>query len=374
MITTLYRRLTTSVLALLVVAAVPTASLADSSIQDGDCGILDTELTDGLPHLLDTTVLVNTCDCVPDYMSPGGYEIWTDGNAGGSSIYSEIFAYEMANQCEDAVLLKTENEIVYTDPQGKITDLLLEIDGVKIGVSVTRAFIWPLGTPLTSERAEEILTDKLGDVLLSSANVAAEDKWDQNNGLVMLLPHGYDGQGPEHSSARIERFLTLAANNAFTAAQPSTPASYFHLLRRQALDPRHRPLIVFTPKSMLRNKRATSQPDDFTQGTFQPVIPSTSSKRFDPALTPFQAAPMQKRVEPFSRAALARSTLSEPGRPSTYGHLPSLHTPTISEQSDPDWVAVEVIVDKQIVRDLIPRLKEAGATGIVEYPLNKVIY
>jgi 2-oxoglutarate dehydrogenase E1 component len=95
--------------------------------------------------------------------------------------------------------------------------------------------------------------------------VSGESKWGQQSGVTLLLPHGYEGQGPDHSSARIERFLTLAANNALTAAQPSTPASYFHLLRRQALDPTHRPLIVFTPKSMLRNKRATSAPQDFTQ-------------------------------------------------------------------------------------------------------------
>ena len=104
--------------------------------------------------------------------------------------------------------------------------------------------------------------------------VSGETKWGQQSGVVLLLPHGYEGQGPDHSSARIERFLTLAAANAFTAAQPSTPASYFHLLRRQALDPVHRPLIVFTPKSMLRNKRATSAPEEFTSGEFQPVIPA----------------------------------------------------------------------------------------------------
>ena len=110
--------------------------------------------------------------------------------------------------------------------------------------------------------------------------VSGESKWGQQSGVTLLLPHGYEGQGPDHSSARIERFLTLAANNAFTAAQPSSPASYFHLLRRQALDPAHRPLIVFTPKSMLRNKRATSAPQDFTEGTFEPLIPGTTS---DPA-------------------------------------------------------------------------------------------
>ncbi|MFO6454269.1 MULTISPECIES: multifunctional oxoglutarate decarboxylase/oxoglutarate dehydrogenase thiamine pyrophosphate-binding subunit/dihydrolipoyllysine-residue succinyltransferase subunit [unclassified Aeromicrobium] len=101
---------------------------------------------------------------------------------------------------------------------------------------------------------------------------SGETKWGQKSGVVLLLPHGYEGQGPDHSSGRIERFLTLAANDEMTIAQPSTPASYFHLLRRQNLQSQHRPLIVFTPKSMLRNKLAASQPDDFTSGTFRPVI------------------------------------------------------------------------------------------------------
>ncbi|MCW2800138.1 MAG: kgd [Aeromicrobium sp.] len=101
---------------------------------------------------------------------------------------------------------------------------------------------------------------------------SGETKWGQKSGVVLLLPHGQEGQGPDHSSARIERFLEMCADSAMTIAQPSTPASYFHLLRRQALESEHRPLIVFTPKSMLRNKAATSQPDDFTSGTFRPVI------------------------------------------------------------------------------------------------------
>ena len=101
---------------------------------------------------------------------------------------------------------------------------------------------------------------------------AGETKWGQKSGVVLLLPHGYEGQGPDHSSARIERFMALGADDALTIAQPSTPASYFHLLRKQSLAGEHRPLIVFTPKSMLRNKAAASQPDDFTSGTFRPVI------------------------------------------------------------------------------------------------------
>jgi 2-oxoglutarate dehydrogenase E1 component len=111
--------------------------------------------------------------------------------------------------------------------------------------------------------------------------VSGESKWGQQSGVVLLLPHGFEGQGPDHSSARIERFLTLAANNAFTAAQPTTPANYFHLLRRQALEQQHRPLVVFTPKSMLRNKRATSAPGDFTSGTFSTVIGSDTQRPED---------------------------------------------------------------------------------------------
>jgi 2-oxoglutarate dehydrogenase E1 component len=101
---------------------------------------------------------------------------------------------------------------------------------------------------------------------------SGEAKWQQQSGVVLLLPHGYEGQGPDHSSARIERFLTLAAGDAFTVAQPSSPASWFHLLRRHSLDSEHRPMIVFTPKSMLKRKDAASQPDDFIEGSFEPVI------------------------------------------------------------------------------------------------------
>ncbi|GCD88308.1 multifunctional oxoglutarate decarboxylase/oxoglutarate dehydrogenase thiamine pyrophosphate-binding subunit/dihydrolipoyllysine-residue succinyltransferase subunit [Nocardioides sp. LS1] len=101
---------------------------------------------------------------------------------------------------------------------------------------------------------------------------SGETKWRQQSGVVLLLPHGYEGQGPDHSSARIERFLTMAADEAFVVAQPSTPASYFHLLRQHSLGEEHRPLVVFTPKSMLKRKEAASAPDDFTSGTFRPLI------------------------------------------------------------------------------------------------------
>ena len=108
---------------------------------------------------------------------------------------------------------------------------------------------------------------------------SSETKWRQRSGVVLLLPHGYEGQGPDHSSARIERFLQMAADEAFVVAQPSTPASYFHLLRQHSLGEQHRPLIVFTPKSMLKRKEAASQPGDFTEGTFRPFIADATAEQ-----------------------------------------------------------------------------------------------
>ena len=101
---------------------------------------------------------------------------------------------------------------------------------------------------------------------------SAEQKWGQHSSLVLLLPHGYEGQGPDHSSARIERYLQLCAENNMTVAQPSTPANHFHLLRKQAYSRPRRPLVIFTPKSMLRLKAASSAVSDFTSGSFKEVI------------------------------------------------------------------------------------------------------
>ena len=104
---------------------------------------------------------------------------------------------------------------------------------------------------------------------------AGEAKWNLLSGVVLLLPHGYEGQGPEHSSARVERFIQLAAKHNIQIAQPSNAAQYFHLLRRQALRHWRKPLVVFTPKSMLRHADASSPIADFTQKNFLTVIPDT---------------------------------------------------------------------------------------------------
>ncbi|MER6748410.1 multifunctional oxoglutarate decarboxylase/oxoglutarate dehydrogenase thiamine pyrophosphate-binding subunit/dihydrolipoyllysine-residue succinyltransferase subunit [Streptomyces fungicidicus] len=109
---------------------------------------------------------------------------------------------------------------------------------------------------------------------------SAEQKWAQTSGVVLLLPHGYEGQGPDHSSARPERFLQLCAQNNMTVAMPTSPSNYFHLLRWQAHNPHHKPLVVFTPKSMLRLKAAAAKAEEFTTGQFRPVIGDAS---VDPA-------------------------------------------------------------------------------------------
>ena len=101
---------------------------------------------------------------------------------------------------------------------------------------------------------------------------SGEQKWAQRSAVTLLLPHGQEGQGPDHSSARVERFLQMCAQDNMTVAMPSTPASYFHLLRWQVFSRLTRPLIIFTPKSLLRAKHAVSSKEDFTSGTFQPIL------------------------------------------------------------------------------------------------------
>ena len=113
-------------------------------------------------------------------------------------------------------------------------------------------------------------------IIIDQFIAAAEAKWNLLSGLVMLLPHGYEGQGPEHSSARLERFLQLAAQDNMVIAQPSTAAQYFHLLRRQALRSWRKPLVVMTPKSMLRHPDASSNVADFAADGFLNVIPDHS--------------------------------------------------------------------------------------------------
>jgi 2-oxoglutarate dehydrogenase E1 component len=109
-------------------------------------------------------------------------------------------------------------------------------------------------------------------VIIDQFISSAEDKWRRLSGMVLLLPHGFEGQGPEHSSARLERFLTLAAEDNFQVAQPTTPAQYYHLLRRQVVRNWRKPLVVMTPKSLLRHPMVVSDLDELTEGRFRRVL------------------------------------------------------------------------------------------------------
>jgi 2-oxoglutarate dehydrogenase E1 component len=114
-------------------------------------------------------------------------------------------------------------------------------------------------------------------VIIDQFVASGETKWDRVSGLVMLLPHGYEGQGAEHSSARIERFLQLCGVNNMQVTYPSTPAQFFHLLRRQIKQPFRKPLIVFTPKSLLRHPRCISRLEEFSGGWFREILPADAN-------------------------------------------------------------------------------------------------
>jgi 2-oxoglutarate dehydrogenase E1 component len=120
-------------------------------------------------------------------------------------------------------------------------------------------------------------------VIIDNFLASGESKWFRSNGLVMLLPHGFEGQGPEHSSAHLERYLQLCAENNLQVCYPSTPAQYFHLLRRQMHRSFRKPLIVMTPKSLLRHPLATSTIEDLVKGTFREVLWDPDKKRGKPS-------------------------------------------------------------------------------------------
>jgi 2-oxoglutarate dehydrogenase E1 component len=182
-----------------------------------------------------------------------------------------------------AVLIDTEDESEYTplnhlhSQQGKlmIYDSCLS-EMAPLGFEYGYSRDYPEALVLWEAQFGDFANG--AQIIIDQFLSATEDKWDLLSAVVLLLPHGYEGQGPEHSSARLERFLQLCGEDNMQVGQPSTAAQYFHLLRRQALRRWHKPLVVMTPKSMLRNPAAMSPLASFTTGRFQPVIPDRETR------------------------------------------------------------------------------------------------
>jgi 2-oxoglutarate dehydrogenase E1 component len=176
-----------------------------------------------------------------------------------------------------AVVIDKENGNEWTPLRGLISDenQFFVIDSL---LSEYAAMGFEYGYSVVRDEALVLWEGQFGDFANGAQTVIDEfissalQKWGERSSLVLLLPHGYEGQGPDHSSARIERYLAMCAEQNMTVAQPSNPASYFHLLRWHIKNPTRRPMIVFTPKSMLRLRAAASSISDFTSGYFQPLI------------------------------------------------------------------------------------------------------
>lgn len=169
----------------------------------GECGPIDvTELTSGMPFIFRNAIDFGSTPYDYALLSPGGKEVIDDGNLGGSSLESEAISYEVLYRCELATLLKTESEVIYQDPAGKKTDLLVDLDALSVGVSVTRAVGFPQDGPYTVADATTILTKKLGDIPLSTANVSAGDAWVKQ--ILHIIAYG-----PGHADSIEQAFAQL---------------------------------------------------------------------------------------------------------------------------------------------------------------------
>jgi 2-oxoglutarate dehydrogenase E1 component len=202
-----------------------------------------------------------------------GYDVRISGQDVERGTFSHRHAVVKVEDSEEEVVLLN----MLKDQKGKfnIFNSLLSEYGV-VG--------FDYGYALASPKTLTIWEAQFGDfsngaqIMIDQYISAAEDKWNNQNGLVMFLPHGYEGQGAEHSSARMERYLQMCANHNMYVADCTTPANFFHLLRRQMKTTFRKPLIVFTPKSLLRHPAVVSSVDEFANGSFQEVLDDPIAK------------------------------------------------------------------------------------------------
>lgn len=180
-----------------------TGEPGELGVLSGDCGLIDLmELESPGPFVFTGAIDFGVVGYDYDLLTAGGQQLYDEGNLNPGSLYSEIVAYEVLARCETAALLKTEATIVYTNPMGKKTDFLAEIDGLKIGVSVVRAVGFPKDAPWTVAQADTILKSKLGDIQLSSANVAPEDAWVKQ--ILSVVAYG-----PMHKESLLTAYAAL---------------------------------------------------------------------------------------------------------------------------------------------------------------------
>jgi 2-oxoglutarate dehydrogenase E1 component len=201
------------------------------------------------------------CDGIPIRMS--GQDV---GRGTFSHRHLELHDYEKASRFYPIASLAAE----------KSSEVAFELFNSTLSEEAVMGF--EFGYAATHPKALVLWEAQFGDfangaqVIIDQFLSGSEVKWGQRSGLVLLLPHGYEGQGPEHSSARLERFLQLCAEGNMTVLYPTTPAQYFHLLRRQAKAEVRRPVVVMTPKSLLRSPDATSKVVELTEGRFESVL------------------------------------------------------------------------------------------------------
>jgi 2-oxoglutarate dehydrogenase E1 component len=209
-----------------------------------------------------------------------GYAIRLSGQDAGRGTFSHRHAvlHDQAREKWDAGIYTPLCHIAENQPRFEVIDSVLSEEAV---------LAFEYGYATAEPREFVIWEAQFGDfangaqVVIDQFISSGETKWGRLCGLTMLLPHGYEGQGPEHSSARLERYLQLCAEHNIQVCVPSTPAQMFHMLRRQMVRPMRKPLIVMTPKSLLRRKEATSSLDELAKGQFHPVLPETDELAAD---------------------------------------------------------------------------------------------